>query len=133
MENVPIAELAPTIPASDAKAVKAIVTLIWPYSSSTKSCAVLLAEHDFRLRRRKGQVRVRFSGRSARAVAESGIGIGDEVTLGLSGAKWLADAGEVKTPGRSVDWELLYGCKLVLQVCRGAFVGTRGSMLNIFN
>ncbi|EON62962.1 hypothetical protein W97_02188 [Coniosporium apollinis CBS 100218] len=118
MENVPIAELAPTIPASDAKAVKAIVTLIWPYSSSTRSCAVLLAEHDFRLRQRKGQVRVRFSGRSARAVAESGIGIGDEVTLGLSGAKWLADAGEVKTPGRSVDWELLYGCKLALQVVR---------------
>ncbi|KAJ9640025.1 hypothetical protein H2199_006259 [Coniosporium tulheliwenetii] len=118
MESVPIAELAPTIPAPDAKAVKALVTLIWPYSSSTKSCAVLLAEHDFRLRRRRGQVRVRFSGPSARAVAESGIGIGDEVTLGLSSVKWLADAGEVKAPGRSVDWELLYGCKLALQVVR---------------
>lgn len=121
METIPIAQLAPTIPTPDAKAVAAIVTLIWPYSSSTKTCAVLLAEYDFRLRRRKGQVRVQFTGPSATAVAESGIGIGDEVTLGLAGAKWLADAGDIKTPGRSVDWELLYDYKLVLEVRIGPF------------
>jgi len=117
MEYVPIAELAPSLPSTDTKAIKAVVTLIWPYSSSTKRAAVLLAEPDFRLRRRKGQVRVQLAGASAEAVARSHIGIGDEVTLRLLGAQWMSNVENTKTPGRSVDWELRYGQRLVMQVC----------------
>ncbi|TKA74267.1 hypothetical protein B0A49_08660 [Cryomyces minteri] len=120
MDLVPIADIAPTLPAPDSKAIKAIVTLLWPYSSSTHRCALLLAEPDFRLRRSRGQVRVQLAGSSARAVAKSGIGIGDEVTLGLRGAQWVKDEGALKTPGRSVDWELLFRRRLVLQVNRNA-------------
>ncbi|KAL2349837.1 hypothetical protein BJ546DRAFT_1085586 [Cryomyces antarcticus] len=120
MDLVPIAGIAPTLPAPDSKAIKAIVTLLWPYSSSTRRCAFLLAEPDFRLRRSRGQVRVQITGPSAQAVAKSGIGIGDEVTLGLRGAQWIKDEGALKTPGRSVDWELLFRGRLVLQVNRNA-------------
>ncbi|KAF2492239.1 hypothetical protein BU16DRAFT_620641 [Lophium mytilinum] len=116
MERIAIAEVAPTLPSPETKVIHAVVTLLWPYSSSTKQCALLLADPDFRLRRRQGQVRVRFSGSSATAIAQSGIGIGDEVTLRLQGARFIEDVGDVKTPGKSVDWELGYSRRLVLEI-----------------
>ncbi|RDI85145.1 hypothetical protein Vi05172_g5149 [Venturia inaequalis] len=95
-----------------------MVTLIWPYSSSTQSFALLLAEPDFRLRNKKGQVLVRFQGASAAALARAGIGSGDEVQLHLEGVQWLdADPG-ITTPGRCVDTELLFKRKLVCQIIR---------------
>lgn len=117
MEHVAIAELAPSLPSPDTKAIKAVVTLIWPFSSSTRQAALLLAEPDFRLRRRKGQVRVRLAGAGAEAVARSHVSIGDKVTLRLVGAQWINNVGDTKMPGRSVDWELQYGQRLVMQVC----------------
>lgn len=114
--NVPISRLSPSLPDPDEKRITAIVTLIWPYSSSTRQCALLLAEPDFRLRRRKGQVRVKLTGSCARRVAQSGISIGDEVTLGLRGAHWVQDDGTVQTPGKSVDWELHYQRQLQIEV-----------------
>ncbi|KAL9064757.1 MAG: hypothetical protein Q9157_007718, partial [Trypethelium eluteriae] len=119
MEALPIASLAPSLPSVDAKSFKGVVTLVWPYSSSTGQLSLLIAEQDFRLRRNKGQVRVHFHGSSAKAVARSGIGIGDVVIVGLEGVQWVQEAGDhVNTPGKSVDWELRYGQRLVLYARR---------------
>ncbi|KAF1996424.1 hypothetical protein P154DRAFT_623196 [Amniculicola lignicola CBS 123094] len=118
MDLTPIAELSPELSAPDSRHFKAVITLLWPYSSSTRQCAFLLADSDIRRRRNRGQVRVRFAGSSARIVAEKGIGIGDELVLGLKGARFVRDEEEVRTPGRSIDWELEYKQTLVLQVFR---------------
>src|ERR1700753_2721399 len=109
MEQIPLASLSPSLSSLETKSIRAIVALIYPYSSITRSLALLLAEPDFRLRRNKGQVRVVLSGQSAVSVAKSKIGIGDEVILNLEGAQWIQwDQNEdvVSTPGKSVDWEL---------------------------
>src|SRR5690242_14403618 len=117
MEQVPIAALRPDLDALDSKQIKAVVTLIWPYSSSQRQFALLLAEPDFRLRRRNGQVRARFSSTSARALAATGVGIGDEVVLSLHGAQFVQhDA--VSTPGKSIDWELVYTQTVAISVRR---------------
>lgn len=118
MERIPIAELAPSLPSPDTKAIKAVVTLLWPYSSSTRQFALLLADPDFRLRRRRGQVRVRFSGPAGRALGNSGIGIGDEVILALQGAQYINDVGDIWTPGKSVEWELSFQQRLATQIFR---------------
>jgi hypothetical protein len=117
MDLIHIAELHPELSARDSKQFKAAVTLIWPYSSSQREFALLLAEPEFRLRRKKGQVRARFSGSSARALATTGVGIGDEVVLSLRGAQFIQD-GSVSTPGKSIDWELEYTQDVVVQVFR---------------
>lgn len=117
MNITPIAELHPELPARDSKHFKAAVTLIWPYSSSQRQFALLLAEPEFRLRRKKGQVRARFSGSSARALATTGVGIGDNVVLSLRGARFVQE-GAVSTPGRSIDWELEYTQNVSVQVFR---------------
>ncbi|CAO2647316.1 Nn.00g082380.m01.CDS01 [Neocucurbitaria sp. VM-36] len=117
MDQVRIAELNPEQPALESKQFKATVTLIWPYSSSARQFALLLAEPDFRLRRKKGQVRARFSGTSAKAIATTGVGIGDEVILSLRGAQFVKE-GAVNTPGKSIDWELSYTQTLVVQIYR---------------
>lgn len=115
-EHVPIAQLNPEIPTPSTKSIKAVITLTWPYSSATSSVAFLLAEPDFRLRRARGQVRVRFSGSSAKAIAASGTQSGDEVTLGLDGAEWLPDNETIAAPGRGIEWELKFTERLLLQV-----------------
>jgi hypothetical protein len=117
MEFIHIAELHPELPARDTKHFKAAVTLIWPWSSSQRQFALLLAEPDFRLRRKKGQVRARFSGSSAKALATTGVGIGDEVILSLRGAQFVQED-IVSTPGRSIDWELQYTQTVAVQVLR---------------
>lgn len=93
-----------------------IVALIWPYSSSQKAISILLAEPDFRLRHERGQVRLHFSGPSAQAMKESGLSIGDEISLALEGAEWVKGAAFSSTPGKGIDWELRFRRRLVLQV-----------------
>jgi hypothetical protein len=118
LTHIPIAELTPDLEAPSSRAVKAVVTLTWPYSSATGAVAFLLAEPDFRLRRNKGQVRAQFSGSSAKVIAKSGIASGDEVILSLDGVDWITDASVAlnATPGRGVDFELKFTEKLLLQV-----------------
>ncbi|KAI7162652.1 hypothetical protein KC349_g1834 [Hortaea werneckii] len=120
-EIVSIQTLAPDAELPSNGAIRAVVTLAWPFSSSTRQCALLLADPDFRLRTRKGQVRVRFTGPSAEAVAKSRIGIGDEITLHLGGATWAeSKEGAIRTPGKSVDGELVFARQLGLKVARGS-------------
>lgn len=106
---IPIHTLDPTSSPPSSCIVRAIVTLSWPYSSATKQCALLLSDPDFRLRNRRGQVRVRFSGACARAVAQAKIGIGDEVLLNLQGGVWEEDVERERTPGRGVEAALWFG------------------------
>lgn len=120
-QTVPISSLTPDVVDSSAKAIRAVVTLLWPYSSATRSSSLLLADPDFRLRRSKGQVRVFLQGAAAQAVAEGKVGIGDEVLLGLEGAQWQEDRSTdeaISTPGKNVDWQLVYRRRIVCRVNR---------------
>jgi hypothetical protein len=113
--HIPIAQLTPLLSEPSTRSLKAIVTLIWPYSSIHGSFTVLLAEPDFRLRRTRGQVRVQFSGPSAKAVVNSKIGSGDEILLSLEGAEWVKDGSVAQTPGRGIEWELKFTERVLLQ------------------
>jgi hypothetical protein len=113
--HIPISQLTPLLAAPASRSIKAVVTLTWPYSSRTGSVAFLLSEPDFRLRRTRGQVRVQFSGSSAKEVAKSGIASGDQVILLLDGVEWEQEA-SVATPGRGVEFELKFTERLLLQV-----------------
>ncbi len=117
LSPIPIAQLTPLLVSPGSRAIKAVVSLTWPYSSATGSIAFLLAEPDFRLRRARGQVRVHFSGSSAKAIAKAGIASGDGIVLCLEGVEWVQDeASTILTPGRGVEFELRFTERLVLKV-----------------
>ncbi|KAH9822119.1 Telomeric single stranded DNA binding POT1/CDC13 [Teratosphaeria destructans] len=116
MATIPIQSLFPNSDPPSHASIRAVVTLSWPYSSSTRQCALLLADPDFRLRNARGQVRVRFTGPSAEAVAKSHVGIGDEVVLELEGAQWEAAREVERTPGKSVEGELVFRRRLDLKI-----------------
>lgn len=122
--RLPIAQLQPGLDI-EATSVTGVVTLIWPYASSTQSISLLLVEPDFRLRGHRGQVRVHFNGASARAVARSGLSSGDRLSLSLKGSAWTQDGSSTTTPGRSIEWELRYGERVLLQVCSSLHCVTR--------
>lgn len=113
--SIPIAQLQPGLDPKGTS-VTGIVTLIWPYASSTKSTSLLLVEPDFRLRRTRGQVRLLFNGSSAKAVTRLGVSIGDRLSLSLEGSEWARNSSPITTPGKGIEWELKYSERLVLQV-----------------
>ncbi|KAI4257016.1 MAG: hypothetical protein LQ352_001844 [Teloschistes flavicans] len=115
--RIPISQLDTSTQAHSG-AVEGVVTLIWPYSISKQSFSILLAEPDFRLRRQRGQVRVHFTGSSAKAAARHNVQSGDNVILNLLGAQWEKDETAPSTPGRGVEWELHYAERAVLKVHR---------------
>ncbi|KAH0559330.1 hypothetical protein GP486_004156 [Trichoglossum hirsutum] len=112
---LPIAQLDPLLSSHPSRSIRAVVTLIWPYSSSKRSISFLLAEPDFRLRRNRGQVRVHFHGSAAKAVSRCGVVSGDVVSLGLEGAEWLR-AEAVATPGKGIDWDLSFAERLLMEL-----------------
>lgn len=121
MSLVPISSLSPGGPISSDCHFVAVVTLLWPFASTTGQCALLLADPDFRKRHQRGQVRVRFAGPSARLIAKSRISIGDRVEVSLAGARWVdetADGSLVRTPGRGLDGELAFKNMLRLKVSK---------------
>lgn len=113
--QISIAQLQPSIQ-TERSHIFGVVALIWPYSSSQKTISLLLVEPDFRLRRERGQVHVRFFGSSAKALALSSIQIGDEVLLHLDGVKWAKETTTLKTAGKGVEWALQFRDRLVLEV-----------------
>lgn len=117
LTRVPIAQLSPDLEQLDEKSFLAAIALVWPYSSSTKSVSLLLAEPDFRLRGAKGQIKVTFHGHVAEKVAESHVGIGDTVCLALKGTKFVSNEAVQKTPGRSVAWDAHFENGVSLEVC----------------
>ncbi|KAL8858555.1 MAG: hypothetical protein Q9178_004849 [Gyalolechia marmorata] len=114
---IAIAQLDPST-SSSGKAVEGIVTLIWPYSISSQTFSILLAEPDFRLRRQRGQVRVQFRGSSAKTLAENNVQSGDHVKLSLLHAQWEKDEIASATPGRGIEWELRFERRVVLKIKR---------------
>ncbi|KAK5162928.1 uncharacterized protein LTR77_011089 [Saxophila tyrrhenica] len=114
--TIPITSLTPHTPLPPTTSIRATITLSWPYSSTTHQCALLLSDPDARLRSRGAQVRVRFSGPAAQAVAEARVGIGDVVVLGLDGGRWEIDGTRERTPGRGVEGGLWFRGKLVMRV-----------------
>ncbi len=114
-----ITELSPIVNEQDSKFVDGVVSLIWPYSSSDRRTAILLADPDFRKRREKGQTKVTFHGDSAVVVAESHVGIGDTVHLSLDGAQWAHAVEDVSTFGERADWDLEYVGEVFMEVHRG--------------
>lgn len=114
--RVAISNLGPPSDAHPPRHIRAVVALVWPYSSSTKALSLLLAEPDIRLRKRKGQVKVTFHGPSAEAVAKGQVGIGDTVQLGLEGAQWIPSSENVSTPGKKIGWDLVFNGRADLDV-----------------
>ncbi|KAI9695067.1 MAG: hypothetical protein M1820_008960 [Bogoriella megaspora] len=132
LTSIPIPTLSPSLPNLPSLSVHGIVILLWPYSSSTRSCALLLSSPDYRQRNRKGQVRVQFHGVSARTVAEQRIGIGDAVTLGLEGVEWVeVGEGNGSTPGKSVDWEMRFTKRLCLRAEEGNKFEGSGKVVDV--
>ncbi|KAL8969983.1 MAG: hypothetical protein Q9183_001731 [Haloplaca sp. 2 TL-2023] len=107
LDRIPIAQLGPSLQYSSG-AINGVVTLIWPYSASKQAFSVLLAEPDIRLRKHRGQVRICFTGSSARAAAKCNIQSGDTILLSPLGAQWEKDATPPSTPGRGIEWELRF-------------------------
>ncbi|RDW93106.1 uncharacterized protein DSM5745_00428 [Aspergillus mulundensis] len=115
---VPIAQLSPDNDRLPGNSVHSIVTLLWPYSSSTKTLSLLLAEPDFRLRRSNGQVKVFFHGQVAEEVARTHIGIGDKVYLSLAGSRLTKNDAATQTPGKGVSWDVHFDAAAFLEVWR---------------
>lgn len=113
---IPISQINPAPDNLAESSIRAMVTLVWPYSSSTKAFSCLLAEPDFRLRRSNGQVKVIFHGTVAENVAKTQVGIGDEVVLGLAGSRLEKNETAAQTPGRFVAWDIHLDDRVHLEV-----------------
>lgn len=113
-----IAELNPDASDQDRRVVDGTITITWPFSVLNKSIAFLLAERDFRLRRQKGQVRIRFHGPSAKAISDASLGGGDEIRLSLEGAKWEKNETHTQVAGSTLEWQLEFNNRLILSIRR---------------
>lgn len=113
---IPIAQINPELDHLTESSIRATVTLVWPYSSSTKAFSCLLAEPDFRLRRSNGQVKVIFHETVAENVAKTQVGIGDEVLLSLAGSRLEKNETAAQTPGRFVAWDVHLDDRVHLEV-----------------
>lgn len=116
LATTPIAELSPTVEHLSDSCIHAVVTLLWPYSSSTKSLSLLLADPDVRLRRLNGQVKVVFHGVIAENVAKSQVGIGDVVRLGLAGSRFVSKETDGQSPGKWIAWDVHFDDRVLLEV-----------------
>lgn len=116
LTKVPIAELSPSLERPADKSILATVILVWPYSSATMSLSLMLAEPDCRLRHSRGQIKVTFHGYVAEKVAESHVGIGDSISLGLDGSKFTGNKVAQQSPGRSIAWDAHFESNVCLEV-----------------
>ncbi|KAF5631246.1 hypothetical protein F52700_6951 [Fusarium sp. NRRL 52700] len=128
-EPISIAQLSPDVPSQDARVIKGTVTITWPFSILNRSIAFLVAERDFRLRRENGQVRIRFYGAAARAIADASLGAGDEVRVSLQGVKWEKNETQTQVAGSTLAWQLEFSNRLVLGIRRPG--EERDTFLNI--
>jgi hypothetical protein len=116
LDSVPISSLDQNVPPNASQSITGAITLLWPFSSTTRKAAFLLADPDFRLRNKHGQVRVRVHGPAALAFAKSKIGIGDEITLHLEGGSWIDAEPGVSTPGKGLESDLFFGRRIAFEV-----------------
>ncbi|KAF4986099.1 hypothetical protein FGRMN_10988 [Fusarium graminum] len=117
-DSVSIAQLNPEVADPEKRVVHGSITITWPFSILHKSIAFLLAERDFRLRRENGQVRLRFHGAAARAIADASLGAGDEIRVSLQGAKWEKNETHTQVAGSTLEWQLEFTNRLILGIRR---------------
>lgn len=109
-QHIQISHISGDLPNSAHCEIRGIITLLWPYSSLTKSLALNLAEKDVRLRTNKGQVKITFTGPLGKHVGAQGLNIDDELVLSLEGAEITKTQ---PRDSRDVGYELKYTKKLV--------------------
>lgn len=114
----PIAQLNPDISDQATRVVQGVITVTWPFSIVTKSIAFILAERDPRLRREKGQVRIRFNGGAAKAISEATVGGGDEICISLDGAKWERHESRPQLADSTLEWQIEFTNRLLLKIQR---------------
>ena len=107
----PLASLTPDT--TQIAVIYAAVTLIWPYSASTSTFRLVLAEEDFRLRRYKGHLHVKFHGACAAELNKLDVQIGDRFLLSLAGGSFRELEGAT---AKDVPWVLVYNHRLCLKV-----------------
>ena len=112
----PIAQLSPSVEFEKARYVRAVIVLLWPFSSATKKLKLLISEPDFRLRSSHGQIRVTCRNEVAEAVAKSQAGIGDTVLLGLDGVRWEKQPDEQSSFVGEAEWSLVFSERIILEV-----------------
>ncbi|RGP66144.1 hypothetical protein FLONG3_8961 [Fusarium longipes] len=117
-ESIPIAGLNPDASNQENRVVHGTITITWPFSILTKSIAFLLAEHDFRLRRENGQVRVRFHGAAAKAISDASLGAGDDIRVSLKGVEWKKNETQTQVAGSTLAWQLEFTNRLVIGIRR---------------
>ncbi|GKT99543.1 hypothetical protein FLAG1_01658 [Fusarium langsethiae] len=117
-ESIPIAGLNPDASDQENRVVHGTITITWPFSIITKSIAFLLAEHDFRLRRENGQVRVRFHGAAAKAISDASLGAGDDIRVSLRGVQWEKNETQTQVAGSTLAWQLEFTNRLVIGISR---------------
>jgi hypothetical protein len=115
---VAIAQLSPALENKSERSFHAVVTLVWPFSSSNRTFSLLLAEPDVRLRRHNGQAKVTFHDSCAETIARTQVGIGDEVWLCLDGVSWSENNEMAKAANdhRGLSWDLHYEHRVSLKV-----------------
>lgn len=113
---IPIAQLSPSIGFPKALYIRAVIVILWPFSSTRKEIKLLISEPDFRLRSSHGQIRVTCRGPIAEAVAKSKAGIGDTVLLGLDGVQWEKRVDEPSPFAGEAEWSLVFAERIVLEV-----------------
>lgn len=110
----PIAELSPRYADAPLCVIDGVITITWPFSASRHSVAFILAEHDFRHRRARGQVRLEFHGAAGEAINSANVGGGDEVRLSLEGVKWEEKDVPIGITGDPLRWQLSFDQTLCL-------------------
>ncbi|OAA72479.1 Nucleic acid-binding, OB-fold-like protein [Cordyceps fumosorosea ARSEF 2679] len=114
----PIAQLNPELPDRASRVIDGIVTITWPYSTVSRSAAFILAEHDFRLRHARGQLRLEFHGHVGQKLTDAGIGSGDSLRISLEGAEWETYKAQTRVPGKILEWQLNFTGRLLMRVQR---------------
>lgn len=111
-----IAGLSPDLPPNSR--VQGVATIIWPFSLVKGTFAFILAEPDFRLRLKHGQVRINFTGLAAAAVGNCGLESQDEIELALHGAKWSEATTNRRqsVSGADIDYQITLSEEVALKV-----------------
>lgn len=91
--------------------IDVVVTLLWPYSSSTSKLSALVAEDDFKLRKSRGQLKITFLGNAASKLKD--VQIGNRLKISLEGARWEKPEQSVSA---NIPWELTWETRLQIQV-----------------
>lgn len=112
--RLPHANIAPDTAVAQPAYIEGVATLVWPYSQSNGTFAVVVCEEDFRLRNNRGQLKVNFRGAAARR-AKDVLQATNKVQLSLEGAELeeMKDATR-----RDVPWALKYSHRLYAKVRR---------------